>query len=38
VNARADAKAVAAELTAVGFDVTLKLDLNEKQMKAALRT
>jgi uncharacterized caspase-like protein len=36
-NARADAKAIAAELAAVGFDVTLKLDQSEKSMKAALR-
>jgi uncharacterized caspase-like protein len=36
-NARADAKAVAMELKAVGFDVTLKQDLNQKMMKSALR-
>jgi hypothetical protein len=36
-NARADAKAIAAELTAVGFDVTLKQDLTQKMMKTALR-
>ena len=36
-NARADARAIAAELKAVGFDVTLKQDLTEKAMKAALR-
>jgi hypothetical protein len=36
-NARADAKAIAAELKTVGFDVTLKQDLNQKAMKAALR-
>jgi hypothetical protein len=36
-NARADARAIAAELTAVGFDVTLKQDVSEKAMKAALR-
>jgi uncharacterized caspase-like protein len=36
-NARADAKAIAAELKAVGFDVTLKQDLNQKSMKSALR-
>jgi len=36
-NARADAKAIAAELKAVGFDVTLKQDLTQKMMKAALR-
>ena len=36
-NARSDAKAIAAELKAVGFDVTLKQDLNQKMMKSALR-
>ncbi len=36
-NARSDAKAIAAELKTVGFDVTLKLDLTQKAMKAALR-
>ena len=36
-NARSDAKAIAAELKAVGFDVTLKQDLNQKAMKSALR-
>jgi uncharacterized caspase-like protein len=36
-NARADAKAIAAELKSVGFDVTLKQDLNQKMMKSALR-
>ena len=36
-NARSDSRAVAAELKAVGFEVTLKQDLNQKQMKAALR-
>jgi uncharacterized caspase-like protein len=36
-NARADAKAIAVELKAVGFDVTLKQDLNQKMMKSALR-
>jgi uncharacterized caspase-like protein len=36
-NARSDAKAIAAELSAVGFDVTLKLDQSEKLMKSALR-
>jgi hypothetical protein len=38
LNAREDAKAIAANLTAVGYKVTLQLDLNEKEMKAALRT
>jgi hypothetical protein len=36
-NARSDAKAIAAELKAVGFEVSLKQDLNQKMMKAALR-
>jgi Caspase domain len=36
-NARADAKAIAAELKAVGFEVTLKQDLNQRMMKSALR-
>ena len=36
-NARSDSRAIAAELKAVGFEVTLKQDLNQKQMKAALR-
>jgi Caspase domain len=36
-NARSDAKAIAAELKAVGFDVTQKQDLTQKMMKAALR-
>jgi hypothetical protein len=36
-NARADAKAIAAELKTVGFDVTLKQDLTQKAMKATLR-
>ena len=36
-NARSDAKAIAVELKTVGFDVTLKQDLNQKAMKAALR-
>jgi uncharacterized caspase-like protein len=37
LNARSDAKAIAAELKAVGFDVTLKQDLTQKMMKSALR-
>ena len=37
LNAREDAKAIAASLSTVGYQVTLKLDLNEKEMKAALR-
>jgi hypothetical protein len=36
-NARSDARAIAAELKSVGFDVTLKQDLTQKTMKAALR-
>ena len=38
LNAREDAKAIATNLTAFGYKVTLQLDLNEKEMKAALRT
>ena len=38
LNAREDAKSIASNLTAVGYKVTLHLDLNEKEMKAALRT
>jgi hypothetical protein len=37
-NARADAKAIAESLTKVGYAVTLKTDLTEKEMKVALRT
>jgi len=37
-NAREDARTIAANLTAVGYQVTLLLDLNEKEMKTALRT
>ena len=37
LNAREDARTIAANLTAVGYQVTLKLDLDEKEMKAALR-
>jgi hypothetical protein len=36
-NARSDAKAIAAELKTVGFEVTLKQDLTQKMMKSALR-
>jgi caspase domain-containing protein len=36
-NARSDAKAIAAALKDAGFEVTLKQDLNQRQMKAALR-
>lgn len=36
-NAREDAKVMADSLTQVGYKVTLKLDLSEKEMKAALR-
>ena len=38
LNAREDATALSDSLKNVGFQVTLKLDLNEKDMKAALRT
>lgn len=37
-NAREDARTIAANLTALGYQVTLKLDLNEKEMKSAIRT
>ena len=37
-NAREDAKTIAANLSSVGYQVTLKTDLNEKEMKTALRT
>ena len=37
INAREDAKAIAANLTTLGYQVTLKTDLSEKDMKAALR-
>ena len=37
-NAREDAKVMADNLSTVGFKVTLKLDLTEKEMKATLRT
>jgi hypothetical protein len=36
-NARADARAVAVELRATGFEVTLKEDVTQKVMQAALR-
>jgi uncharacterized caspase-like protein len=36
-NAREDARTIAASLSAVGYQVTLRLDLNEREMKAALR-
>lgn len=36
--AREDARTVASNLSAMGYQVTLKLDLNEKDMKSALRT
>jgi hypothetical protein len=38
VNARADAKAIAEGLSKVGYAVTLKTDLTEKEMKSVLRT
>lgn len=37
LNAREDAKTIATNLTAFGYQVTLKLDLSEKEMKVALR-
>jgi chemotaxis protein histidine kinase CheA len=37
-NAREDARAVAESLAKVGYAVTLKTDLTEKEMKAAIRT
>ena len=37
-NAREDARAVAENLAKVGYTVTLKTDLTEKEMKAAIRT
>jgi len=36
-NAAEDAKSMAENLHSVGYQVTLRLDLNEKEMKAALR-
>lgn len=38
LNARADARAMAKQLEATGFKVTLQLDLSERAMKDALRT
>jgi len=38
INARQDAKAIALNLTSVGYIVTLKFDQTEKEMKATLRT
>jgi hypothetical protein len=37
LNAREDAKAIASSLISVGYQVTLRLDLNEKDLKSALR-
>jgi uncharacterized caspase-like protein len=37
-NAREDARLMAKSLTNVGYQMTLKLDLTEKEMKAALRS
>ncbi len=37
LNAREDAKAMASSLESVGYKVTLKLDLNEKELKTVLR-
>ena len=36
-NAAEDAKSMAENLQSIGYQVTLRLDLNEKEMKAALR-
>ena len=38
INAREDARAIAGSLQQFGYQVTLGLDMNEKDMKAALRT
>jgi hypothetical protein len=38
INAREDARTIASNLTSVGYQVTLMVDLNEKEMKAAIRT
>ena len=37
INAREDARTIAENLKIVGYQVTLKIDLNEKEMKLALR-
>ncbi len=37
-NAREDARTIAANLTQLGYQVTLRLDLNERGMKSVLRT
>ena len=37
-NAREDARTIATNLTSSGYQVTLRLDVTEKEMKAALRT
>jgi len=37
-NAREDARLMAKSLSTVGYQVTLKMDLTEKEMKAALRS
>lgn len=37
-NAREDAKTIASELANVGYNVTLRLDLTEKELKSTLRT
>jgi len=36
-NAREDARTIASNLNSLGYQVTLKLDLNDKEMKTALR-
>lgn len=37
-NASEDARTIASTLSNIGYQVTLRLDLNEREMKAALRT
>jgi uncharacterized caspase-like protein len=38
LNAREDAREIASNLSALGYEVTLKVDLNEKEMKSQIRT
>jgi uncharacterized caspase-like protein len=37
-NANEDARTIASTLSAIGYQVTLRLDVNEREMKSALRT
>lgn len=37
-NAREDARTIASNLSSLGYQVTLKLDLTEREMKSSLRT